>query len=65
MNFCFKWKRRDGSSIELNPSGWSSDDSNKAKWLVEMQLSGSGPAIPPVIRNWLQEECELISVSGP
>jgi hypothetical protein len=53
MNFCFKWRHREGSSIEFNPSGWSSNDPNKAKWLAEMnQLSSSGPAIPPVIRNW-------------
>jgi len=29
------------------------------------QLYSSTPGIPPLIRNWLQEECELIAVSGP
>jgi hypothetical protein len=66
MNFCFKWRHRDGSTVEFSPAGWASDDPLKADWLSRMhQLSSSGPAIPPVIRMWLQRECELINVSGP
>ena len=38
----------------------------KADWLSKLnQLSSSGPAIAQGVRNWLQEECELIEVSGP
>lgn len=66
VNFSFKWRHRDGSTIEFNPMGWTSDDPLKADWLSKMnQLSSAGPAITPVIRTWLQNECELISVSGP
>ena len=66
VNFCFKWRHRDGSTVEFNRTGWRSDDPLKADWLSKVnQLSSSGPAIPPGVRNWLQEECELIEVSGP
>jgi hypothetical protein len=33
--------------------------------LKSYQLSGSGVAIPPGIRKWLQEECALMAFSGP
>jgi hypothetical protein len=66
MNFCFKWRHRDGSTVEFSPAGWASGDPLKADWLSKMnQLSSSGPAIPPAIRMWLQSEGELINVSGP
>ena len=66
MNFSFKWRHQDGSTIELNPSDWTSDDPFKADWLSKMnQLHGSAPTIPPVVRAWLQEHCELITFSGP
>ena len=65
MNFAFKWRYRDGSIVEFAPTGWTSNDPLKADWLSKMnQLSSSGPAISPAIRNWLQEECELIDFSG-
>jgi hypothetical protein len=55
-----------GSTVEVNPTGWSCDDPLKADWLSKMnQLCSSSPGIAPGIRNWLQEECELIDVSGP
>jgi hypothetical protein len=66
VNFCFKWRHRDGSTVEFNPNGWISDDPIIADWLSKMnQLYSSTPGIPPVIRNWLQEECELIDVRAP
>ena len=65
VNFAFKWTHRDGSIVEFAPTGRTSNDPLKADWLSKMnQLSSSGPAIPPAIRNWLQEECELIDFSG-
>jgi hypothetical protein len=66
VNFSFKWQHRDGSTVEFNPNGWISDDPIIADWLSKMnQLYSSTPGIPPVIRNWLQEECELIDVRAP
>jgi hypothetical protein len=66
VNFCFKWRHRDGSTVEFNRNGWISDDPIKADWLSEMnQLYSSTPGIPPGIRNWLQEHCELTGFSGP
>jgi hypothetical protein len=66
MNFCFKWRHQDGSILEFGPTGWASDDPQKIDWLLKSnQASGSGVAILPGIRSWLQEECELIDVSGP
>jgi hypothetical protein len=66
VNFCFKWRHRDGSIIEFSQSGWFSDDFIIADWLLKMnQLYSSTPAISPAIRNWLQEECELIEVTPP
>jgi hypothetical protein len=63
VNICFKWRHRDGSIIELNSNGWTSSDPNKADWLSKMnELYSSNPGIPPVIRNWLQHECELIEL---
>jgi hypothetical protein len=58
MNFRFKWKHRDGSILEFGPTGWTSDDPQKIDCLLN-QPSGSGVAIPPDVRKWLQEECEL------
>jgi hypothetical protein len=66
VNFCFKWRHRDGSTVEFNPNGWISDDPIIADWLSKMnQLHGSNSDIPTVIRNWLKEECELIDVRAP
>src|SRR4029077_17488067 len=66
VNFCFKWRHQDGSIVEFSANGWFSDDAIIADWLSKMnQLYSSTPAISPVIRNWLQEECELIEVSPP
>jgi hypothetical protein len=51
--------------VEFAPTSWTSNDPLKADWLSKMnQLSSSGPAIPPAIRKWLKEECELIDFSG-
>jgi hypothetical protein len=66
VNFCFKWRHRDGSTVEFSPNGWISDDPIKADWLSRMnQLYGCGPGIPPGVLNWLRNECELIEVNGP
>jgi len=61
MHFAFKWKHRDGSTIEFCPGGWDSDDPAKARWLnQESELLSSWPVIPAEIRVWLQQNCELI-----
>ena len=66
VKFYLKWKHRDGSTIEFSPAGWTSNDPIKADWLTKMsQLSSLAPSIPPVIRNWIQEECELIAFGEP
>jgi hypothetical protein len=52
MNFCFKWKHQDGSTIEFNSAGWIPSDPSKSDW-----LHGSNSDIPTVIRDWLKEEC--------
>jgi hypothetical protein len=66
VKFYLKWRHRDGSIIEFSPAGWTSDDPLKSDWLKKMsQLSGSGPPIPAVIRNWLRAQCELIAFGEP
>jgi hypothetical protein len=64
VNFCFKWRHRDGSTVEFSPTkGWTSDDPMKTERLSKLnQLSSATPVIPPSVLNWLQEECELIDV---
>jgi hypothetical protein len=60
-DFSIKWRHQDGSTIEFNPRGWTSDDPLKAQWLLQMNdLCSSRPAICPVVRSWLREFCELI-----
>ena len=66
MNLAFKWRHRDGSIVEFDRTGWTSDDPQKADCLAKMnQLSSSRPAISPGVRVWLQEHCELLGFSGP
>src|SRR6267154_2757675 len=62
VNFCFKWRHRDGSTVEFSPTkGWTSDDPLKTERLSKLnQHSSATPVIPPSVLNWLQEECELI-----
>jgi hypothetical protein len=62
MNFCFKWRHRDGSTVEFHPNkGWTSDDPAKNEWLSKLnQASSAVPVIPPVVLSWLQKECQLI-----
>ena len=65
MYFAFKWKHRDGSTVEFRPGGWYSDDPVKAGWLNrESELSSNWPIIPPGIRDWLEQSCELIEFRG-
>jgi hypothetical protein len=66
VNFCFKWRHRDGSIIEFSPAkGWTSDDPMNTERLSKLnQLSSDTPVIPPSVLNWLQEECELIHVGA-
>ena len=66
VKFYLKWRHHDGSTIEFSPAGWTSNDPQKAFWLRKMdQLSSSVPSIPPVIRNWLLQECELVAFGEP
>jgi hypothetical protein len=66
VKYYLKWRHRDRSTIEFSPAGWTSDDPLKTDWLTKMsQLSTSAAPIPPVIRNWIREECELVSFGEP
>jgi hypothetical protein len=66
VKYYLKWRHRDGSTIEFSPAGWTSGDPLKTDWLTKMsQLSSSAAPIPPVIRNWIREECELVSIGEP
>ena len=66
VKYYLKWRHRDGSTIEFSPAGWTSNDPLKTDWLTKMsQLPSSVPSIPPVIRTWIREECELISFGEP
>jgi hypothetical protein len=65
MYFAFKWKHQDGAMVEFAPEGWYSDDPTKTEWLnMESQRWGRGPIIPPTIRLWLQQKCELLEFTG-
>jgi hypothetical protein len=47
--------------VEFSEAGWKSADTQKSDWLTTMSgLSSTAPAIPPVIRLWLEENCELL-----
>jgi hypothetical protein len=65
MNFCFKWKHRDGSTVEFNSGIWTSDDPHKLDMLSKMNEYSMSGAIAPAVRTWLQQECELLEFSGP
>jgi hypothetical protein len=50
---------------ERNPSGWTCTDPEKAAWLDSMNhLTSSVPAIAPIVRMWLRDECELVEGHG-
>jgi hypothetical protein len=55
----------DGSTVIFSPEGWTSSDPEKESWLNTMsRLTSSEPAIPPLVRIWLKDECHLIEVHG-
>jgi hypothetical protein len=65
MVFAFKWKHRDGATVEFEPDGWSSDDPAKAAWLkTQSGLSNPWPTIPAAVHLWLQQQCQLIKFRG-
>jgi hypothetical protein len=65
MNFVFKWRHRDGSTVQFSRDGWSADDPEKAILLSKLNgLSGVASSITPEGRDWLARECELIEFSG-
>jgi hypothetical protein len=65
MRFTVTWRHSDGSVVEFSESGWKSADTEKSDWLRTMSdLSGTAPAIPPVIKLWLEENCELVDFQG-
>jgi hypothetical protein len=61
MKLLATWRRSDGSLVQFSETGWRSTDPEKNEWLVKMsELYSTAPVIPPVIRMWLEEYCELI-----
>jgi hypothetical protein len=55
------WRHWDGSLVEFYDTGWRSTDPEKAEWLNKVSwLSASARTMPPVIKMWLEENCELI-----
>lgn len=66
MTFLFRWRHRDGSTVEFSDQGWRSDDPEKNEWLLEMSdLCASYPVMSPAIRIWLQENCQIVGFSRP
>jgi hypothetical protein len=66
MIFLFRWRHIDGSIVEFSEKGWKADDPKKSAWLIKMsELCSSSPVLAPVIRVWLQENCQLVEFSGP
>jgi hypothetical protein len=66
MKLLATWRHSDGSLVEFSEIGWRSTDPEKSDWLVKMsELCSAAPVIPPVIRMWLEENCELIGLEGP
>jgi hypothetical protein len=60
------WRRSDGLLVQFSETGWRSTDPGKNDWLVKMsKLCSAAPVIPPVIKMWLEEYCELIGLEGP
>ncbi len=63
VNFRFTWRHMDGSTVTFSPGGWTSSDPEKAAWLNAMSdLTSSEPTVPPLVRIWLVEECQLVEV---
>jgi hypothetical protein len=66
MTFLFGWKHNDGSIVEFSEKGWRSDDAGKGDWLLKMsELHSRSPVLAPPIRIWLQQNCQLVEVTGP
>jgi hypothetical protein len=66
MNFLFRWKHNDGSVVEFSEKGWKADDPQKSAWLTKMSdLCSNSPVLPPAIRVWLRENCQLVEFTGP
>lgn len=66
MSFLFRWKHKDGSIVEFSDHGWRSDDAEKSVWLIKMSdLCSSSPVLAPIIKIWLQENCQLVEFTGP
>jgi hypothetical protein len=60
MKFVAIWRHWDGSLVEFSETGWKSADSDKDAWLTKMsRLCSAVPTISPMIRMWLEENCEL------
>lgn len=65
MRFTVTWRHADGSLVEFSETGWKSADTEKSDWLTRMSnLCSTVPTIPPVIKQWLEENCELVEVQG-
>ena len=66
MKFIAIWQHWDGSVVEFSKNGWRSTDPEKTDWLTKVSdLSSTAPSIPPLIRTWLEENCELIGFQAP
>jgi hypothetical protein len=66
VGFLFTWRHKDGSLVTFGPDGWTSSDPDKTAWLRAMNdLVSSAPAIAPIVRLWLEQECKLVGFREP
>jgi hypothetical protein len=65
MSFQFRWKHKDGSTVEFSEKGWRADDPEKDAWLNKISASCSpAPVLTLAIKIWLQSNCELVESRG-
>jgi hypothetical protein len=61
MKLIALWRHSDGSVVAFYETGWRSTDPEKSEWLTKMsRLCGTAPYLPPIIKMWLEDNCELI-----
>jgi hypothetical protein len=64
MRFMATLQYSDGSIREFSEAGSKSANTERNDWLTTISDVGStAPEIPPVIKPWLEEKCELLDSS--